>query len=97
MKNILESNPEEFQAWMDGYFKDKSAEDLRNILLKEDSRLAAYFQANPLFSELPEISSNPLIANHLEILLVDRPPGNSFIFNELIEGSSFEPFLFALH
>lgn len=85
----------EFNAWMDGYFRDKTPQALRDLLIEEDSRLAAYFTENNIVSNSDPIV-NPLTSSVLAWLQTDRPPGYISI-PDCPEASNFEAFLFALH
>lgn len=75
MKKGLAQLPEaEFDAWVEAYFQEKTDEDLRNILIGYNPRLAAYFSANPIISG-SEPLTNPLTSSILAWLQTDRPPG----------------------
>jgi len=47
-RGIAAMNPQDFDRWMDSYFKGKTAQDLRRILVVENPRLAHFFRLNPL-------------------------------------------------
>jgi hypothetical protein len=84
MKNILTQGTDtEFQSWMEDYFKNKSPQDLRNILLSHEPGLAEYFVKYPLEESILQIPTNSLEPWMLIDLPVDWPsqsPGYSTQF-----------------
>ena len=98
MKNILTQGTDaEFQSWMEDYFKDKSSQDLRNILLSHEPGLAEYFGNNPISAlAINLVFENPLKPQHLDWLLIDIPEVIATHKKNITESPEFGAFLFAL-